>query len=373
MTTPNVWMTTSGIELGIQVSLYNLSRYLDTDETVKGIKYMYLDKTICKGTYLVSKKSSGKSFNNQVSIAMNINNRNINVKVFKNGTLHLTGPRSRSEILHVKDILLDKITGLYNEFDTIILEPGIPLVNSDGVLFNECGTRDIGFVKCGVYIIDKRKFKFYPEQKVYISISNLNKKDVLDLNGDIIGTQVLDNNTNSKRIFKNGKSVTDTYFGLFIGKVLVGAYLYTWVNGFDPELYPRNLYVERIKKYQKYPFNDTILDKTMYTDVKYYNISVNYSLGCKITRYDLQSYMEQQGYTLNYDIKKSSKVNFTYKDNSSNSGKCNCEFRCICKNVTVFIFASGKTNVYGIKSMEKVSVITNTINGIIESFKELKM
>lgn len=361
----NIWMMTVGIELKTQVSLYNLARYLDIDDTLVGIKYKYLDKIMLKGTYTVSKLKENKLFSNQVSIAMVVDTRNINIKVFTNGTLHITGVNNESQILKVKDYLLDRIKELHNKTDTLILESSVPYINSDGILFNSSGTRNIGMVtKDKLFLINNRKFKFYPEYNFFININNLYTKEVLDLDGNLLGTQKLVTSSGTKRIYTNGNQLYSSLDGVFVGTKLIGTFEYN----FPLEKAHTQVSEPTSVQYPKYPF-DRLINSKEYTkeNILYYNISVNYRYSEeRLPKQRILEFVESNGYIVNRDLQKSSKVNLTYKDNSTNTGKCNCEFVCICNNITVFIFETGKVNIYGIKDINKVNTIVNSINKLIK-------
>jgi hypothetical protein len=369
---PNIWMMTVGIDLNCSVSLHNLAKYLDVDGDIIGIKYKYLDKVILKGTYNTSKKNGNQSlFSNQVSIAIIHKNRNINVKVFKNGTLHITGVNSESQILMVKDLLINAFNKLAHKKDTCILvSTEFPLVNSDNILFNSTGTRDIGYYdkENDRYIIDRRTFRYSKTHEIYIHVNNLYEKDILDLDGVLIGKQKLVNNTKYKRIYKNGKKLVETYHGVYLDDVLMGTYEYTFSA-------PRSTF-ERVTNcivnYPMYPFDSGALLNAkdyMEKDINYYNIYVNYTYPSKFDSTQLSRYLESCGYLINYDGKKS-KVNLTFKNNPKCIGKCNCEYSCICNNVTIFIFQTGKINVYGIKKLSSIGEIMTVLNGELDTFVE---
>lgn len=372
-------MMTVGIELKCSVSLHNLSKYLDISDFIVGIKYKHIDKVILKGSYDTSKNRGNTSlFNNQVSIAISYQGKRINIKVFKNGMLHITGVNSESQIIEVKDKFIDALNDLENKkYTCIMVSTKFPIVNSDGILFNSTGTRDIGHnhgkvpVESNIYIIDRRTFRYNPEHKIYIHMNNLYEKDILDLDGVLIGKQKLVNNTRYKRIYKNGKTIVETYHGVYLDDKLMGVFEYMWYPEKD------NVNITELDScvvnYPMYPLN-RVINCNDYTtkDINYYNISVNYTYPSKFTRMELMRYLESNGFLINYDMGKSSKVNLSLKDNESNSGKCDCEYSCICKNVTIFIFETGKINVYGIKKLQSIDTIIGIVNSELDNFVKIE-
>ena len=114
-----------------QLNLTNVGKYLDIDDEIIGIKYNYADLSIMKGKYstTIYKKAKVKDaekikktlFYNQISIILNNSGNNVNVKLFGNGSLHLTGCKSIVEGYAVTRKIYDKLQTLVRSKDTILL------------------------------------------------------------------------------------------------------------------------------------------------------------------------------------------------------------------------------------------------------------
>ena len=110
-----------------QLNLTNIGKYLDIDDDIIGIKYNYADLSIMKGKYLTTiyKKAKIKNaekinktlFYNQISIIINNNGNNVNVKLFGNGSLHLTGCKYIDEGAIVTRKIYEKLNSIRSKKD----------------------------------------------------------------------------------------------------------------------------------------------------------------------------------------------------------------------------------------------------------------
>ncbi len=92
--------------INYSINLLDIGLFIKIDNDIIGLKYNFGKVSFCKGIYLTSASKRTKikkkeinpiSFYNQISMIININNHHINVKIFKNGTLHLTGCKNSNE------------------------------------------------------------------------------------------------------------------------------------------------------------------------------------------------------------------------------------------------------------------------------------
>lgn len=77
--------------MGCLINLQELYDKLEINDTIQCIEYQ--DKPI-KGIKKKKKKKNKKCFYNQMTLIINILNKNVNVKVFKNGRIQITGIKS---------------------------------------------------------------------------------------------------------------------------------------------------------------------------------------------------------------------------------------------------------------------------------------
>lgn len=91
---------------------------------------------ICKGERLkASKKKKSKCFYNQITTIVLIKKddifKEINIKIFNNGNLQLTGLKKREEGIHSINILMEAIKNVHQQFGDIL-----PEIDGDTIEFN---------------------------------------------------------------------------------------------------------------------------------------------------------------------------------------------------------------------------------------------
>ena len=131
-----------------QLNLTNIGKYLNIDDQVIGLKYNYADLSIMKGKYSTSiyKKAKNKNidkikktlFYNQITIILNNNGNNVNVKLFGNGSLHLTGCKSENEGVDITKTIYYKLKSIIDKKDVILLtkdENGV-LIDKDKLVYS---------------------------------------------------------------------------------------------------------------------------------------------------------------------------------------------------------------------------------------------
>ena len=109
-----------------QIILINVGKYLDIDNEILGIKYNFANFSVLKGGYLTTqyKKSKRKDqskinkklFYNQVSLVVKNGENNVNVKLFENGSLHLTGCKTILEGVKITEIIYEKLKSINTIF-----------------------------------------------------------------------------------------------------------------------------------------------------------------------------------------------------------------------------------------------------------------
>ncbi len=98
---------------------------------ILGLKYSFEKGVVmCKGSYSDAKRA----FYNQVSMALEIDSKKYNVKIFKNGTLQVTGCRDESDHLKILEIVLQLYKGLDGKTvytDVVTDENGVKFVHGN--------------------------------------------------------------------------------------------------------------------------------------------------------------------------------------------------------------------------------------------------
>lgn len=130
---PTIYISTitlSGKYTNCEFNLYNVGKYLKIDDDIIGIKYYFCNESILKGIYQTCniKKTKKKVkqvnkilFYNQISIIIKYDKDQINLKLFKNGSIQITGCKNIQNIDHYLNILYKKLLNFQNKNVNILL------------------------------------------------------------------------------------------------------------------------------------------------------------------------------------------------------------------------------------------------------------
>ena len=207
-----------------QLNLTNIGKYLDIDDEIIGIKYNYAELSVMKGKYstTVYKKAKIKNvdkinkalFYNQITIVLNNNGNNVNVKLFGNGSLHLTGCKAISEGLDVTKKIYLKLKNITTKTDTILLtkdKNGV-LIDKDKLVYSYTDHKIIGYCKNeeskennkNIYVINKKEF--YIDSKTHMFISNKmetqRRRFIYNFDGKYIGFSKIELLKNRNKFYK---------------------------------------------------------------------------------------------------------------------------------------------------------------------------
>jgi TATA-box binding protein (TBP) (component of TFIID and TFIIIB) len=407
----------STITMSLQIpncnlNLMNIGKYLNIDDHIIGIKYNFGKSSILKGKYstAIYKKSKVKNqnkinktlFYNQVSIIVNLDpsseDKIINVKLFGNGSLHLTGVKHPSEGKKVIVLLYSKLIDLCKEFDTILLTSDINNVyldNANNVYSQDNANRTIiGFKYTNdknetLYNIHKKDYTIDKNTGLFIAkkFESKRSKTLLNLNGERVGISRIELLKNKSKLYKNNSNVNFDYTTGFIyydgdGKSnIIGKIVYDYLHS-DYE--QNNQEIEPIVEY-KYNCNPFLQDTKIYSinELKNFKdkklqcdincINIYSKLQFELNRQRLFNELIKKGYITEYKPEKYSGVKLRYKISKQPTetlGICECMSKCTCNNITFLIFQSGNIIVTGFKSLEEIDSIVDNFNSLISSIEK---
>lgn len=402
----------STITMSLQIpncnlNLVNVGKYLQIDEDIIGIKYNFGQSNILKGQYLTSvyKKAKSKNenkinkmlFYNQISIIVNLKENIINIKLFGNGTLHLTGLKNPCEGKAVLILLYSKLLNLCDKYDKILLTTDINNVYVDNInniytqnLLNKSiiGFKYINSFNEVIYNINKKEYVIDVNTGVFISKNFQNKrtKELLDMNGKKIGSVKIELLKNKHKLYKNNKNVNIDYKDGFVyydsdGKsLIIGKIIYDIP---DAPLSTPPKYKIMEYEYNCYPFlNDTkiysvddlieLSDENLQIDIN--SINIYSKINFQLNRQRLFHELIKRNYIVEYKPEKYSGVKLRFKiPKTSNKyfGICECTNKCTCMQVTFLIFQSGNIIVTGFKSIDEIQNIINQFNQLILSIESI--
>jgi hypothetical protein len=407
ITTPEPWMMTIGLRLTTQsINLFNLGKYLeiqynavqlDSQPIIVGIKYNSKDTCIVKGNYkqksvaIKQKNVATRNFNNQVSLQIHYQTHTINVKIFQNGNMHMSGIKITSHALIIRQHILQQLNLLHTQYDNIIITilNNTQIIDQDSFLYTSNSPFNvIGYIQQNKqqqqqqhistfnnnvqWCIHGKMYIYDKVSKYYYSTVMLHKKrTLLSLNGIEIGYKKLVVKSGSSRVYKNHKKILDTGESLYVGDTLVGVYTTHFTNELEYTKSISNIrYGSSCTSFAicKSPLVVTIPDLIgTLDDVIIYNMFLKYNLGICIDKIKLSNLFKHHNLITRTMFDQSKvELTFKYNDNCSvdcgsvaeqrkNSGLCECldidkDRICTCKQINFVFFETGKVSVYGIKN-----------------------
>lgn len=395
------------------LNLINIGKYLEIDENILGIKFFFGKMSILKGKYNTSiyKKSKLKNFNkinkrlfyNQISIIINLPNINeqVNLKLFNNGSISLTGLKNDTNSTHILLFLYNKLLLLIDKNDTILLvkdEHNIYLDSNNNIYTQDEPHFLIGYKhienNIGLYNINKKNYIINIKNNKSYFISTIfqtkKTKEILDLNGKYIGYTKIELLKNHKKLYKSPYIKFDNNSNLIyyeniltkssnvIGNITYN-YTNTKINNKINDEINDEINLWKIIEYSCNPFINliiikdiNILKQTLISDIN--SINIYFKILFELNRTRLFNELLKYNYLCEYKPEKYTGVKLRFKINSnykldSNNGICLCNIKCTCKTITFLIFQSGNVIVSGFKNIKDIN---NIYNYFIEFMDKIK-
>lgn len=386
------------------LNLMNIGKYMNIDNNIIGIKYNFGKSSILKGEYSTSvyKKSRVKNTNkinkrlfyNQVTLIIQFkNNTNelhyVNVKLFGNGSVHLTGVKNPDDGKIIMNILYSKLLLLIDKYDNILitLDSNNVYIDNDKNVYSANNHTIIGYKYTNeldeiLYNIKKKDYQIDIRSGFFISnkFESKRTKQILNFDGNNIGYSKIILLKNKKKLYKNNDNIHFDYMTGFIyydsdGKsIIIGNIIYEY----NTDTIPVKNIIEY--KYNCNPFsNDSIIHPLLYIekcsldqlDFDINCINIYLKLDFELNRQRLFNELLQYTYSCEYKPEKYSGVKFQYKLSKNNkNGICSCTTKCTCTTITFLIFQSGNIIVTGFKSIIKIQPIINEFQILINNIKD---
>jgi TATA-box binding protein (TBP) (component of TFIID and TFIIIB) len=321
-------------------------------------------------------KINKRLFYNQVSLIINNGNDTFNVKVFSNGSLQITGCKDEKDGKRIIEIIKRNVEKMKDkvEFLTIIKdENDIYKDIEDNIYYYDKEWYYLGYKVNGKYKINNKEYnvKEINGMKYFeLNSSDISKKkEYLNMFGEYIGTSNIKMFKNKKKLFTNNKNIIIENDLIFSGEILIGEIKYNFIHhdkeyqNFDMQILETNLVLNPLI------LNNNLFDIDNY-EVVINTINVYYNINKKLNRDDIYKKFINLGYVCKFNPEIYAGIKLTFKINDANlnelEGKCNCEMKCICDNITFLIFQTGNIIVTGFKN---IALIENVINKIDIYFK----
>ncbi len=367
------------------INLNNVGKYLDIDSDIIGIKYNYADLSVMKGSYATtiykkakikdSSKINKELFYNQITIIVNNNSNHVNVKLFGNGSCHLTGCKSVNEGAAVTKLLYQKLANLKAKTDRIILAKDANglLLDKDNLIYSYTAHQVIGYAKQdGSYVIHKKEYEIDKKTGMLISkkFETQRTKPLVNFDGTQIGHTKIELLKNKNKFYKKNVNIfydTDNGLIYYNNELIIGKIVHEVDYSMVSDIEQHSDVIEIV--YTCNPFIDTTYaldtnDQKFSTmiDSNVNCINVYFKLNYKLNRQRLYEKLIELDYICKYKPDSYSGIKLIYKlpvdDKYSLNGHCRCTVRCTCTNVTFLIFQSGNVIATGFKSIEQINQVT---------------
>lgn len=364
------------------------------DNHILGVKYNHATLKVLKGQYYTTiyKKSKNKNidkvnrelFYNQISIIVRPKDRPINVKLFANGSLHLTGCRTDLDAVDVVQCLEEKFQTLQNNYVTILLtrDENNVLLDRDNLIYtSSLPHKIIGYKKDSLYVINKRECIVDPKTKLFVHTKeeSQRKRSLFDSNGQNVGYIQIELTKDNKKMYKKNNNIFFDYEGgvvFYNNQHVIGKINYVYTT--TPSNFDAQSSVLEIN-FSCCPYNEGKTLEWKYLsdlDVNIHCINICFSLPYKINRQKLYDIFAKDNFICKYRPESYSGVKVIYKiqdfDNKlqHQGGKCPCSNKCICTNITFLIFQSGNIIVSGFRSFQQIDIIVNSFLGDVSRASE---
>ena len=389
-----------------QLNLTNIGKYLDIDDEIIGLKYNYADISIMKGKYSTTiykkakvkniEKINKKLFYNQVTIVLKYDDRCVNVKLFGNGSLHLTGCKSIEDGEFVTKSIYTKLKTLSNRTLPILLTKDINnvLVDKDKLVYSYTNCKVIGYYKSTEkkYVIHNKEFVIDTKTKMFTSdkMETKRRRFIYNLDGEYIGFSKIELLKNRNKFYKKNTNIHyDIPNGLIyhnhdniIGKI---TYDIDQTKITDTDYLSDIIEIDyNCNPFTIEPDNNIIFNKTN-IDLNVNCMNIYFTLNYKINRQRLYDKISESNYICKYKPESYSGIKMIYKipcrltkmtleepikELEEPRGICVCSDKCTCTNITFLIFQSGNVIATGFKSQEQITLAVQDFLSLCDKFKK---
>ena len=386
-----------------QLNLTNIGKYLDIDDEIIGLKYNYADISIMKGKYSTTiykkakvknlEKINKKLFYNQVTIILKYDDRCVNVKLFGNGSLHLTGCKSIEDGEFVTKSIYTKLKTLSNRTLPILLTKDINnvLVDKDKLVYSYTNCKVIGYYKSTEkkYVIHNKEFVIDTKTKMFTSdkMETKRRRFIYNLDGEYIGFSKIELLKNRNKFYKKN---TNIHYDIPNGLIyhnhdnIIGKITYDIDQTKITDTEPLSDIIEidyNCNPFTIEPDNNIIFNKTN-IDLNVNCMNIYFTLNYKINRQRLYDNISESNYICKYKPESYSGIKMIYKipcrltkmtleePIKELRGICVCSDKCTCTNITFLIFQSGNVIATGFKSHEQIILAVQDFLSLCDKFKK---
>lgn len=364
------------------LNILKIGKYLEIDDVILGLKYMCGDVSVIKGAYSTTtyKRSKNKKiekvkktvFYNQVSVVMKCNDNIVNIKVFANGSLHITGLKNINEVTNIVRLLIAKLNTLAeSDFTTLISQDENQIwIDSDNLVYNNGNIIGYKSFQKQCYNICNKECTVDIKTGLYVGSKETSqrKRELLDRNGNVVGYYKTELSKGKRKLYKKNKGLFIDYANdtIFYETNVIGHMVYEFLDEILIDLkqienqdstvlevdISSNPYVNQTVPYVLSEHSDIKLHVNC--------MNVYFNLDFAVNRSKMSILLSEMGFMVKYKPESYSGVKLTYKINSNtNNGTCMCNNKCTCLNITFLIFQTGSVVSTGYKNYHQIDQCVN--------------
>lgn len=407
----------------LNLNLLNIGKYINVKETedssegdedkktdsIIGLKYNYNDTCIQRGIYrtniyIKSKKKdqalnkiNTKGFKNCIMLITRINNKTINVKLFKNGSTQLTGCKSLIDAEKSIELIFNKIEDIKKEGKIeieVTYDENDVIVDKNKMIYSDIG-KLIGYKKTenSYYLLEHGLFHIDTKTRMLYSdiMDKYREREIRNLNGKYIGISRIEVLKNNKKFIKKNKDLEykkekNTKWGTLIINKKINEVIAREIYDID-----ENMITTRKTSQEpntKEPFS-LLIEQNPYFDDNceslYKKENYEFRIGSINMLLDLHYKLDREklynklcnDYFCTYNPDNYAGIQLRYKfdinkfENNIDQNNKGQLTDSSCITISFNIFGSGKVGVSGFKSMNHIPFILQDFENLCNQYKNI--
>lgn len=361
------------MEKTLDLNLFNASLYLPIDSFIIGLGY----NDYTRGAYPINKKS----FYNQLSLIVFCDGKHMNVKLFRNGTLQVTGCQQESSgdtianSLYTRMVDINGVIQKHVTFDS----NGIPLVefNNKMYMYSKNSRAVFGEKTGSKYTMNREPLviKHLDGETCLITYNHFTKnKNIYNLDGILIGKSKVKLLKNMKRLYSNPgslKRLGSDDCSMYINDTMVAKIAY--------EIHGRHTAaLDNSKNTVDYDKSTGVGSSVPIANINISCINIHFKLGYTIDRLSFSTFIKENGYICTFNPNSYSGVRLVFKVPITETPGYldknivkNISDGTLFYNIIILIFHTGSVIVTGLKSRSSIPMILSVFDDILKDYLDV--
>jgi TATA-box binding protein (TBP) (component of TFIID and TFIIIB) len=356
-------------KLNTNIDIKILGKFLKINKIIKEIKYRNWIKT--ESTITPNKKPA---FYNQITVVLAAGSNWINMKLFPNGQVQMTGCKNIDDVSTALNNITQEIYNINNVYCIPVFIEHNLIIGHDNVIFSHNSKNNIiGYkLSSDKYSLFNEEVVPLPNTNYFISNTTYPKqkiKNIYNSSGIIVGTQFLEFFSSQRTKFKN----------IHIRKGVIYNSKKEQI-GSEIQNITRPTELIDLSSVEKLVCRFVAAEKNSiaHSSPQIVNINSVYDCNCELDREELHHFLHSQEIFSKFDPNTYPGVNIKFISNDYSDGICHCDTPCrwvngkpmgenTCKRISIFVFQSGKIIITGGNSLHQINQAYSFINSIIQN------